>query len=47
MGMGGFVAVAALLIHSFTDFNLHIPANALLFAVILALAVGTAYYRKA
>ncbi len=47
MGMGGFVAVAALLVHSFTDFNLHIPANALLFSVILALAFGTAYYRKA
>ena len=47
LGMGGFVAVAAILIHSLTDFNLHIPANMLLFAVVLALTYTTAYYRKA
>jgi O-antigen ligase len=47
MGMGGFVSVAAILVHSFTDFNLHIPANMLLFAVILGLTYTTAYYRKA
>ena len=47
MGMGGFVSVAAILVHSVTDFNLHIPANMLLFAVILSLTYTTAYYRKA
>ena len=31
-------SVIALLIHSFMDFNLHIPANALLFAICLSLA---------
>ncbi|MCX6561866.1 MAG: O-antigen ligase family protein [Candidatus Aminicenantes bacterium] len=47
LGMGGFVALAAMLVHSLTDFNLHIPANAVLFAVVLGLTVATAYYRKA
>lgn len=47
LGMGGFVALAAMLVHSLTDFNLHIPANAVLFSVVLALTVVTAYYRKA
>ena len=47
LGMGGFVSVAAILVHSFTDFNLHIPANTLLFAVVLSLTFATAYYRKA
>jgi O-antigen ligase len=46
LGMGGFVAVSAMLVHSLTDFNLHIPANAVLFSVVLALTVVTAYYRK-
>jgi O-antigen ligase len=46
LGMGGFVAVAAMLVHSFTDFNLHIPANMLLFSVVLGLMYATAYYRK-
>jgi O-antigen ligase len=47
MGMGGFVAVAAIAVHSVTDFNLHIPANMLLFSVVLGLTFTTAYYRKA
>ncbi len=46
LGMGGFVALAALLVHSLTDFNLHIPANAVLFSVVLGLSLATAYYRK-
>jgi len=32
---GFLVAATALLIHSFVDFNLHIPANALVFALLL------------
>ena len=38
--LGGLVGVVALLNHSFTDFNLHIPANAVLFTVIIALTVN-------
>ncbi len=35
-------SIVAILLHSLTDFNLHIPANALLFAVILGLALASA-----
>lgn len=35
---GGITGVAGLLFHSFLDFNLHIPANALLFLVLVYLA---------
>jgi O-antigen ligase len=45
--LGALVSVAAMLFHSITDFNLHIPANALLFTVVLSLGFGTAFYRKA
>ncbi|MFN0084281.1 MAG: O-antigen ligase family protein [Blastocatellia bacterium] len=38
--LGGFTAVAGLLVHSFTDFNLQIPSNALLFLFVLALAIS-------
>ena len=38
MGFGATMAIIALLIHSVTDFNLHIPANAATFMVVLALA---------
>ena len=36
--LGAALAVCGLLIHSFVDFNLHIPANAAWFAVCAALA---------
>ncbi len=36
LGAGGLSACAAIAVHSFTDFNLHIPANALLFTIISA-----------
>jgi O-antigen ligase len=35
-------SIAAILLHSMVDFNLHIPANALVFSVILALACSSA-----
>lgn len=35
--LGSMAGVFAILVHSFSDFNLNIPANALLFTVILAL----------
>jgi hypothetical protein len=38
MGLASIMAIVALLMHSFTDFNLHIPANAATFMVVMALA---------
>ncbi len=35
--LGGVCSVIAILAHSFTDFNLHIPANALFLSIILGL----------
>ena len=35
-----------MLVHSLTDFNLQIPANALLFSVVLSLTLKTVYHRK-
>jgi O-antigen ligase len=46
LALGGIVSIAAILVHSLTDFNLHIPANMLLFAVILSLTMVTAFYQK-
>jgi O-antigen ligase len=46
LALGGIVSLASLLLHSFTDFNLHIPANMLLFSVVLPLTMVTAFYRK-
>ena len=45
LALGGLVSIFIIGIHSFTDFNLHIPANKLLFTVILTLTYVTAYYR--
>lgn len=39
VGFGAGMALTALLIHSFTDFNLQIPANAATFVVVAAMAV--------
>lgn len=38
--LGGMAGVFAILIHSFYDFNLYVPANAILFTVIAAIASG-------
>jgi len=43
--LGGMISIFIIGIHSFTDFNLHIPANKLLFTVILTLTYVTAYNR--
>jgi O-antigen ligase len=40
LGLGALGGIAALLVHSALDFNLRIPSNALLFAFLLALALG-------
>ena len=38
--LGALSGITAILVHSISDFNLHIPANALLFAVLAALVVA-------
>jgi O-antigen ligase len=40
IALGAAGALAALLLHSLTDFNLYIPANGLVFAVVLGLGSG-------
>jgi hypothetical protein len=37
---GAITAVSGLLLHSFVDFNLHIPSNALLFLLMAYLATS-------
>ncbi len=38
LGFASMMGITSILIHSFTDFNLHIPANSLWFVVLLAFA---------
>jgi len=42
VALGAFGGIVALLLHSLADFNLYVPANALVFVVILALGYSTA-----
>ncbi len=44
--IGGYVAALGLLTHSFTDFNLQIAANALLFLLVVALATSDQYRER-
>src|SRR3972149_11527369 len=37
IGLGGMGALVSMAIHSLSDFNLHMPANALVMALILAI----------
>jgi len=46
IALGGIISLIVILVHSLTDFNLHIPANMLLFSIVLALTFVTAFYRK-
>ncbi len=46
LALGGIVAICGMLLHSLTDFNLHIPANALLFAATLGLTLAAAFHKK-
>jgi len=41
MTLGGMTAVFAILIHSLTDFNLHIPANAIALVTVIAATLNT------
>ncbi len=46
LALGGIIALINILIHSLTDFNLHIPANMVLFAVLLPLTMVIAFYKR-
>lgn len=46
LAMGGIVAIVVILIHSITDFNLHIPANMVLFTVVFSVTAVTAFYKS-
>jgi len=46
LALGGIIAIICILIHSITDFNLHIPANMLLFSVVLSLTMVIAFYKR-
>ncbi|MGA1874484.1 MAG: O-antigen ligase family protein [bacterium] len=41
IGLGGMVAMVSLALHSFTDFNIHIPANALLLSVVTGITLAS------
>ena len=43
--LGGLTALIAIIFHSISDFNLHIPANALLLSIILGLTYVTVHRR--
>jgi len=47
LALGGIVSLAGMGLHAMTDFNLHIPANMLLFTIVLSLTFVSAFYRKA
>lgn len=42
ISLGATAGIVAIVIHSFVDFNLHIPANAILFTVVVALLMSSA-----
>jgi O-antigen ligase len=46
LALGGIVSLAGMGLHTLTDFNLHLPANALLFSVVLSLTLVAAFHRK-
>jgi O-antigen ligase len=43
MAFGSMMGIISLLIHSSTDFNLHIPANAALFTILCAISFSARY----
>jgi O-antigen ligase len=46
LALGGIISLSGMGLHAVTDFNLHIPANMVLFTVVLCLTLVMAYYRK-
>jgi O-antigen ligase len=45
LALGGLISVANILLHSLTDFNLHIPANMVLFSIVLPLTMVLAFHK--
>jgi O-antigen ligase len=45
LGLGGIVSIFVIAVFSITDFNLHIPANMILFTIVLSLTSRVVYYR--
>jgi O-antigen ligase len=45
LALGGIVSLICISIHSLTDFNLHIPANLVLFSIVLPLTLVAAFYQ--
>ncbi|RLE04103.1 MAG: hypothetical protein DRJ11_02100 [Candidatus Aminicenantes bacterium] len=43
--LAGMTSVLGMAIHSLTDFNLHIPANTLVFSIIISLTLILSYWR--
>ena len=41
ISLGAGIGILAMILHSFVDFNLHIPANAVVFAALLGLLLTT------
>jgi O-antigen ligase len=46
LALGGIVSLVAILIHSLTDFNLHIPGNMLLFSVVISVTIVASFYKR-
>jgi O-antigen ligase len=46
LALGGLASLAGAGLHAATDFHLRVPANAVLFAVVLSLTLVMAHYRK-
>ena len=46
LALGGVISLICILTHSLTDFNLQIPANMVLFSVVLPLTLVTAFYMR-
>ena len=44
--LGAMTGITAILIHSIADFNLHIPANAILFTVLAAIVAAPSPSKK-
>ncbi len=47
LALGGLISIVGILAHGITDFNMHIPANLLLFSLVLSLTISIAFYRRA
>lgn len=45
LALGGLVSVICILIHSLTDFNLHIPANMLLFSAVVSVTIIISFHK--